>query len=83
MLPYKKTALYVVFVNFYSDYVVLLSAIVLISTYNIMFVSLLLLFQIELYILKIKYDVYAYIFKYGLPEIALYKYTNIKQLVKG
>lgn len=75
MLPYKKTALYVVFVNFYSDYVDLHSSIVLISTYNIMFVSLLLLFQIELYILKIKYDVYAYVFKYGfsLPEIMLYK----------
>lgn len=73
MLPYKKTALYVVFVNFYSDYVDLLFSIVLISTYNIMFVSLLLLFQIELYILK--YDVYAYIFKYGfsLPEFMLYK----------
>lgn len=71
----KKTALYVVFVNFYSDYVDLHSSIVLISTYNIMFVSLLLLFQIELYILKVKNDVYTYVFKYGfsLSEIMLYK----------
>lgn len=75
MLPYKKTALYVVFVNFCSDYVDLLFSIVLISTSNIMFVGLLLLFQIELYILKVKYDVYTYVFKYGfsLPEIMLYK----------